>query len=39
MRHMALDLMQWDLSKVSLRSKFNLAALKGGFLAGLLSSI
>ena len=36
LRHMAFTLMQRDRSRVSLRSKFNLAVWKGGFLAGLL---
>ena len=39
LRHMALNLMQRDPSRVSLRSKFNLAAWKEGFLAELLSPI
>jgi predicted transposase YbfD/YdcC len=37
LRHMALNLMQRDRSKVSLRSKFNLAAWKDEFLADLLA--
>jgi hypothetical protein len=36
---MALNLMQRDRSRVSLRSKFNLAAWKDEFLARLLSPI
>jgi predicted transposase YbfD/YdcC len=39
LRHMALNLMQQDRSRVSLRSKFNLAAWKDEFLAELLSPI
>ena len=39
LRHMAFNLMQRDRSRMSLRSKFNLSAWKGGFLAELLSSI
>ena len=38
LHHMALNLMQNDRSKVSLRSKFNLAGWKDEFLAGLLAS-
>ena len=38
LRHVALNLMQNDRSKVSLRSKFNLAGWKDEFLAGLLAS-
>ena len=38
LHHMALNLMQNDRSKVSLRSKFNLAGWKHEFLAGLLAS-
>jgi predicted transposase YbfD/YdcC len=37
LRHMALNLMHKDRSKVSLRGKFNLAAWKEGFLAKLLA--
>jgi len=37
LRHMALNLMQKDRSKGSLRSKFNLAAWKDEFLASLLA--
>jgi predicted transposase YbfD/YdcC len=37
LRHIALNLMQRDCSKVSLRSKFNLAAWKDEFLAQLLA--
>jgi predicted transposase YbfD/YdcC len=37
LRHMALNLMQKDRSKVSLRGKFNLAAWKEDFLAKLLA--
>jgi predicted transposase YbfD/YdcC len=37
MRHMALNLMQKDRSKVSLRSKFNLAGWKDEYLAQLLT--
>jgi hypothetical protein len=37
LRHMALNLMQRDRSRASLRSKFNLAAWKDEFLAELLS--
>jgi predicted transposase YbfD/YdcC len=37
LRHIALNLMQRDGSKVSLRSKFNLAAWKDDFLAELLA--
>ena len=37
--HMALNLMQLDRSRVSLRSKFSLAAWKDEFLAELLSRI
>jgi predicted transposase YbfD/YdcC len=37
LRHMALNLMQKDRSKGSLRSKFNLAAWKDEFLASLLT--
>jgi predicted transposase YbfD/YdcC len=36
LRHMALNLMHQDPSKVSLRGKFNLAAWKEGFLAKLI---
>ena len=36
LRHMALNLMQRDRSRVSLRSKFYLAAWKDEFLAQLL---
>jgi hypothetical protein len=36
---MAFNLMRRDRSRVSLRSKFNLAAWNGGFVAELLSSI
>jgi hypothetical protein len=39
LRHMALNLMQRDRSRASLRSKFNLAAWKDEFLAELLSPI
>ena len=39
LRHMAINIMQRDRSRMSLRSKFNLAAWKGEFLAGLLSPI
>ena len=39
LRHMALNLMQRDRSRVSLRSKFYLAAWKDGFLAELRSPI
>jgi predicted transposase YbfD/YdcC len=39
LRHMALNLMQKDRSRVSLRSKFNLAGWKEEFLAGLLAPI
>jgi predicted transposase YbfD/YdcC len=38
LRHMALNLMQKDSSKVSLRSKFNLAGWKDEFLTKLLAS-
>jgi predicted transposase YbfD/YdcC len=38
LRHMALNLMQKDSSKVSLRSKFNLADWKDEFLTKLLAS-
>jgi predicted transposase YbfD/YdcC len=38
LRHMALNLMQKDRSRVSLRSKFNLAGWKDEFLAKLLAS-
>jgi predicted transposase YbfD/YdcC len=37
LRHIALNLMQRDRSKVSLRGKFNLAAWKDDFLADLLA--
>ena len=37
LRHMALNLMQKDRSKVSLRSKFNLAGWQDAFLAKLLA--
>jgi predicted transposase YbfD/YdcC len=39
LRHMALNPMQRNRSRVSLRSKFNLAAWKDEFLAELLSPI
>ena len=39
LRHMALNLMQRDRSRVSLRSKFNLAGWKEEFLAGLLAPV
>lgn len=39
LRHMALNLMQKDSSRVSLRSKFNLAGWKDEFLAQLLAPI
>lgn len=39
LRHMALNLMQKDRSRVSLRSKFNLAGWKDEFLANLLAPI
>jgi predicted transposase YbfD/YdcC len=39
LRHMALNLMQRDRSRVSLRSKFNLAGWKDDFLAELLAPI
>lgn len=39
MRHMALNLMQRDRLRVSLRSKFNLAAWKDDFLAQLLATL
>jgi predicted transposase YbfD/YdcC len=39
LRHMAFKLMQRDRSRVSLRSKFDLAAWKDEFLAELLSPI
>jgi predicted transposase YbfD/YdcC len=38
LRHMALNLMQKDRSRVSLRSKFNLAGWKDEFLANLLAA-
>jgi predicted transposase YbfD/YdcC len=38
LRHMALNLMQKDRSRVSLRSKFNLAGWKDEFLAKLLAA-
>lgn len=38
LRHMALNLMQRDRSKVSLRSKFNLAGWRDEFLAKLLAA-
>jgi predicted transposase YbfD/YdcC len=37
LRHMALNLMQTDRSRVFLRSKFNLAGWKDDFLASLLA--
>jgi len=37
LRHMALNLMHKDRSKVSLRAKFNLAAWRDDFLVGLLA--
>lgn len=39
LRDMALNLMQKDRSRVSLRSKFNLAGWKDDFLAKLLAPI
>jgi predicted transposase YbfD/YdcC len=38
LRHMALNLMQKDRSRVSLRSKFNLAGWRDDFLAKLLAA-
>jgi hypothetical protein len=39
LRHMALCLLRWDRSRVSLRSKFDLAAREDDFLAELPSPI